>query len=85
MLGLKMFASELKFLALGLGVLIVSLPLVAADLQILESAFQQLQFILGLLAFPFPLVAARLEEGYQFPQGTSELEMSHDSIVSVIS
>ena len=78
MLGLKMFASELKLLALGLGVLIVPLPLVAADLQILESAFEQLEFILGLLAFLFPLVAARLEEGHQFPQGTSELEMRHD-------
>jgi len=85
MLGLKIFASELKLLALGLGVLIVPRQLVAADLQILESAFEQLEFILGLLAFLFPLVAARLEEGHQFPQGTSELEMRHDFSTSVIS
>ena len=32
------------------------------------SHFEQLEFILGLLAFLFPLVAARLEEGHQFPQ-----------------
>ena len=78
MLGLKMFGSELKLLALGLGVLIVPLQFVAADLQILESASEQFEFIFGLLAFSFPLVAARFEEGHQFPQGTSELEMRHD-------
>jgi hypothetical protein len=44
MLGLKMFDSELKLLALGLGVLIVPLQFVTADLQILESAFEQLEF-----------------------------------------
>jgi hypothetical protein len=85
MLGLKMFDSELKLLALGLGVLIVPLQFVTADLQILESAFEQLEFILGLLAFFFPLVAARFKEGHQFPQRTSKLEMCHDFSTSVIS
>lgn len=79
-----MFTTDLKLLALGLGVLIVPLQFVAADLGILESAFEQLKFILALLAF-FSLVAARFEEGYQFPQRTSEVEMRHDSRTSVIS
>jgi hypothetical protein len=85
MLGLEMFASSLKLFALGLGLLTPLLPLVAADPQIVESAFEQLEFIFGLLAFFFPFVAARFEEGHQFPQGTSELEMRHDSRTSVIS
>jgi hypothetical protein len=38
-----------------------------------------------LLAFLFPLVAARFEECHQFPQGTSKPNMSHDSSTSLIS
>ena len=69
MLGLKMFASELKLLALGLGVLIVPLQFVAADLQILESAFQQLEFlpvfrVMGVTqkSFPAPPPASSVGE-----------------------
>ena len=84
MLGLEMFASSLKLFALGLGLLIPLLPLVAADPQIVESAFEQLEFILRFLAFLFPLVAAPFEECHQFPQGTSKLKLRHASITSLI-
>jgi hypothetical protein len=70
LLRLEVFGSHLELRALGLGLLMALPPPVATDLQILESAFEQLEFILGLLAFRFPLVAARLEECHQFPQGT---------------
>ena len=84
-LGLEMFTSGLKLFALDLGLAIAFLPLVAVELQILESAFEQLEFILGLLAFLFPFVATRFEECYQFPQGTSKLNPIHDSMTSLIS
>lgn len=65
--GLEMVTAGLKLLALELGLTIALLPLVAVELQILESAFEQLEFLLGSLAFLFPLVATRLEACHQFP------------------
>ena len=78
----KMFTLGLKLLALRLDFSIALLPQVAVLLQVFESAFEQLEFILDLLAFRFPLVATRVEERDQFPQGTSELCIHHDEFIS---
>ena len=80
-----MFALGLKLLALAFGFLTTLLPFVEPQLLVIESAFEQLEFILGLLAFFFPLVPARFEECHQLSQGTSKLNTRHDSITSMIS
>ena len=77
-----MFTLSLQVVALRLGLLIALLPQVAVLLQVLESAFEQLEFILYLLAFCLPLIAAGFEERDQFPQGTSELCIRHDEFIS---
>jgi len=78
----KMLTLGLKLLAPGLGFSIALLPQVAVPSQMFKSAFEQLKFILGPPAFRFPLVAARLKERHQFPQGTSELCTDHDDFAS---
>jgi hypothetical protein len=78
-----MFALGLEFLTTGLGFPIPLLPSVATFLQILEPAFEQLELILALLALLLPIVTAHLEERDQFPQGTSELGIRHDSTPSM--
>jgi hypothetical protein len=81
-LGVKMFTLGLKSLALDFGFSIALLPQVAVLPQILESAFEQPEFILDLLAFRFPLAAACSEERDQFLQGTSERHIRHDEFIS---
>lgn len=79
-----MFATSLHLVSLVGGFLVTLLPSVVASLQVFQSAFEQFTFILGSLAFLFPVVAARFKERNQFPQWTSKLNVFHDFIPSLI-
>ena len=69
-LGVKMFTLHPELLELCLGFPNALLPQISALLQVVKSAFEQLQLILNLLAFRFPPIATGLEECNQFPRRT---------------
>jgi len=79
-----MFVPGLKFIALNSGGLATLQCAVAAGLEICKTAFQQLQFILDILAFLLPSVATCPKKRHQFPQRTPEFNLTYGVLISLV-